>query len=149
MQEYIKKLSPKHYKLMLYLIDGYKLVETAALMNISAASVSRLYNDPMFREALDAMREARDEEFIKQSADVKRYIDGHRQSAADTLVALLESNSDSVKMNVAKEILMLGKPPSRQEGAEARLSIVIQDPRAEDDKLLTPEVKADLESLNS
>jgi len=100
------------------------------------------------------MKESRNKHFMKESAQIRGILDKHREQAANTYVDLLKAQSEVVRRDVSREILNLGR---HEQGSGARLevpseasmSIVIHDPSIEDDKLMTPEVRKELENLNN
>ena len=93
----IKQLWQRSHEILGLLLQGYKQVEIAEMLNVHPVTVSNVANSKLGKEKLSKMRSERDEEFIEVSKEVSRL--------AEKAIKVYEEifDNDTVSFNLKKE----------------------------------------------
>jgi len=110
-EQYPDKINLRHRALMRRLVAGMNLTQACEDLGYSLQRASVIVNSPLFLEEKEKMsknveRGFVDAESTRLSADPTRAIlDDAKEAAAKTMKGALNANSESVKINAAKDIL--------------------------------------------
>lgn len=121
-------ITPRFAKILDYAMQGLTSGQIAQRLNMSGPFVSSLMNSPQFQHQLALRRgsyeEKLDESILRKEEEAVSVLRLSAKDAAERMVSLLESDSESIQFKSAADILdRVG--PSKQSGANQAGSAVI------------------------
>jgi predicted transcriptional regulator len=133
MKHELKRLLPRHFRIMELVLLGKKQTEIAEELGLSNYGVSVIINSPVFQEELGRRREEQnahaDEVEVVRRLNAREVLDRVAVEVAQRQVALLESPDERVAQKAAMDILdRTGYPKvSRAEGQHVVASIILDE----------------------
>lgn len=105
----LKRLLPRHKRILTLHLDGMKSTDIAKMFNLTTESVRLIVNSPIFQSELSrrqANLEAKEDEALTFGVvKAREIIDESSAKAAQTQADLLDSRDERVKSSAAKDIL--------------------------------------------
>jgi len=113
----IERLLPRHFKILAMCLAGHKDSAIAAALGMGQPAISLIRNSPIFQTELARRRKTTDESFIEEDRNAflgktrsvmeqaQGIVEDGSPKAAKTLVGLLDSKSEGVKLQTATKIL--------------------------------------------
>jgi hypothetical protein len=128
------RISPRANKIMDYYIQGLQSKEIAQRLNLTARYVGEIINAPNFQHQL-AIRRARIEEqldgkIVDSTIEAAEQLKIHAKAAAEKLVGLLDSESESTALKSSTEILDRAGVVSQKQGPVANATVVLVDEKS-------------------
>jgi len=105
----LQRLLPRHFRMMELAMQGYSTKEIAQACDVHIATVSNVFNSPLFQEEVSKRRMDRKEKLEKEveriEGDALEYLQKHAMTAARKTVELVGSDNERIALSSAKEIL--------------------------------------------
>lgn len=105
----VQNLLPRHSKIMDLLIEGFTPFSAASKLNMPYRQVYNLVHTPSFQHKLHLRRtrveERIEDKIVEDTLSVQDYLQEATQHAAQKLISLMDSPSDTVARAAANDIL--------------------------------------------
>lgn len=115
----LKKLLPRHFRIMELLLDGLSFKDTAETVGMSPAAIQMIARSPLFQEELARRRrdtqQSLDQTRSQAQIDAQAVLNDNARRAAETHAELLDDDDPSIRQRSAESILdrVFGKGESK------------------------------------
>jgi transcriptional regulator len=116
----LKKLLPRHYKIMELFLDGLSYKEVADTLGMTPQAIQLISKSPLFQNELARRRESHETSLSKTrteaQSEAQAILNQNARKAAETEADLLDEDDPSIRRKSAEAILdrVLGKGDQQQ-----------------------------------
>lgn len=97
----LNELKTQHREVARLTFEGYKPTEIADRLEMPISTVYGIRHDPLFKQEVERLNDLADSEVV----DVRRRLAGMTVKAVTRLDELLDSESEKIRLDVAKDVL--------------------------------------------
>lgn len=118
----LRRLLPRHYKIMELRNQGYTVKDIAQALCLSQGGVSNIINSPLFKDESARRNQIQDKQLSEarneQEISSRDYLRKHELAAAKKLTSLMNSQNEKIAQSSAIEILNRVDGSAQEDGAK-------------------------------